>query len=104
MTAYEVSRRLEAFSVLCMPQCEISRAWGYTVFGKSVQPRLGIDSMIRIFDLRGVSRSIEFSPAVIDACSTFVITLDSHRVGAAALVLLLLAGGAAIALAKWSRK
>lgn len=48
--------------------------------------------------------SIEFSPAVIDACSAFVITLDRHPVGAAALVVLLLAGGAAISLSKWRRK
>lgn len=75
-------------------------------FGKSVQPRLRRDAMIaiRFFDLHGASMSIEFSPAVIDACSTFVITLDRHPVGAAALVVLLLAGGAAIALSKWSRK
>lgn len=59
---------------------------------------------IRIFDPQGVSMSIELSPAVIDACSTFVITLDRHPVGAAALVVLLLAGGAAIALAtKWRK-
>lgn len=71
-----------------------------------MQPRLNRDVMIaiRIFDLHGVSMSIEFSPAVIDACSTFVITLDRHLAGAAALVVLLLAGGAAVALSKWRRK
>jgi len=48
--------------------------------------------------------SIEFSAAVIDACSAFVITLDRHPVGAMALVVVMMAGGAAVALAKWRRK
>ncbi|PHV07953.1 hypothetical protein CSQ96_08720 [Janthinobacterium sp. BJB412] len=59
---------------------------------------------IQIFAPHGVSMSIEFSPAVIDACSAFVITLDRHPLGAAALVAVLLAGGTAVALAKWRRK
>lgn len=44
--------------------------------------------------------SIEFTPAVLAAFSAFVITLDRHPVGAAALVAVLLAAGLAIALAK----
>jgi len=47
---------------------------------------------------------IEFSPAVIDACSALVITLDRYPAGAAALVVVLLAGGTAVALSKWRRK
>ena len=47
--------------------------------------------------------SIGFSPAVINAFSAFVITLDRHRVGALCLVAVLLAGGAAVALARWSK-
>lgn len=42
---------------------------------------------------------IEFSPAVINAFSSFVVTLDQHPVGAAALVGVILAGGASVALA-----
>ncbi|WP_426197699.1 hypothetical protein [Massilia sp. DWR3-1-1] len=48
--------------------------------------------------------SIKFSPAVIFACSTFVITLNQCPVGAAALAVLLLAGGAAVSLSKWRPK
>jgi len=48
--------------------------------------------------------SIEFSATVIDACSAFVITLDRYPRGAAALVIVLLAGGGAVALAKWRSK
>lgn len=44
---------------------------------------------------------IEFSPAIIKACSDFVVTLDQHLAGAAALIAVLLACGAAVALAKW---
>jgi len=47
--------------------------------------------------------SIELSPAVINAFSSFVITLDRHRVGALCLVAVLLASGAAVALARWSK-
>lgn len=47
---------------------------------------------------------IEFSAAVIDACSAFVITLDRYPRGAVALVIVLLAGGTAVALAKWRSK
>lgn len=47
--------------------------------------------------------SIKFAPAVIDAFSSFVITLDRHPVGAVALVVVLLAAGAAVAMAKWRR-
>lgn len=46
---------------------------------------------------------IEFSPAVINAFSSFVVTLDQHPVGAAALVGVILAGGAAVALATWRK-
>jgi hypothetical protein len=47
---------------------------------------------------------IEFSPAVINACSALVVTLDQHLAGAVALAMVLLAGGAAVALAKWRSK
>jgi hypothetical protein len=44
--------------------------------------------------------SIEFSPAVFNALSALVVTLDHHRVGAACLAALLLAGGTAMAIAR----
>jgi hypothetical protein len=47
---------------------------------------------------------IEFSPTVIKSCSEFVVTLDQHLAGAAALVTVLLACEATVALSKWSRK
>lgn len=43
--------------------------------------------------------SIEFSASVIEAFSTFVVTLDQHPVGAVALVAVLLAAGLSISLA-----
>lgn len=59
---------------------------------------------IRVFVSMDPCMQIEFSPAVIKACSDFVVTLDQHLAGAAALVAVLLACGAAVALAKWRRK
>lgn len=47
--------------------------------------------------------SIEFSPAVINALSALVVTLDHHRAGAACLAALLLAGGTAVAIARWRK-
>jgi hypothetical protein len=47
---------------------------------------------------------IKFSPAVIGALSALVMTLDSHPVGAACLVALLLAGGLAVALARYGKR
>lgn len=47
--------------------------------------------------------SIEFSPAVINAFSSFVVTLDHHPLGAFCLVAVLLASGAAVALAHWRK-
>lgn len=56
------------------------------------------------FVFLGVRMYIEFSAAVIDACSAFVITLDRYPRGAVALVIVLLAGGTAVALATWRSK
>lgn len=56
------------------------------------------------FRFHGYCMQIEFAPAVIKACSDFVVTLDQHLAGAAALIAVLLACGAAVALAKWRRK
>jgi hypothetical protein len=43
---------------------------------------------------------VKFSPAVITARAALVVTLDSHSVGAACLVAVLLADGAAVALTR----
>jgi hypothetical protein len=48
--------------------------------------------------------SIEFSPAVINALSAFVVTLEQNRVGAAFLAALLLTGGTAVAIARWRKR
>lgn len=46
---------------------------------------------------------IEFSPDLINAFSFFVVTLDQHPAGAVALVAVLLAGGIAVAVARWGQ-
>jgi len=47
---------------------------------------------------------IKFTPEVIKAFMEFVVTLDRHPTGGAALAALLLAAGAAFAMSKRARK
>jgi hypothetical protein len=70
----------------------------------SLQPRLNVSGILFDIDyVEELSMLIKFSPAKIIALSGLVVTLDQHWIGGLFLIVLLPAGGAAVALARWRK-